>query len=345
MLPDLLSLLLFLAPAPAVPALQVQPTVLEPAWSSPLGTLRETHLVAVWRVGDLLLVQDGRHGVTALSPETGEPRWFVQLSAALDHRPSADGAALVLAAGTTQLVIESRTGARLATHRSASIAARAPASDGQLLFVPSLLGDKLVVTDLRTGLQAWSMSMDHPWSTPALVVGGESRRSVVIGTDDGMLRAVPATLDVPRTERWVAPVGRPVGAPVLSGETLFVASEDRALWALSASGGDTQWKHLPGEPLVSAPVVVGDLVCVATASRLLGLAAADGRLVWEVPGAFTPLGEVGGLLLARTAGACQLRAPKDGTLALGGLPSELVAGGPVAVAVERGVSVVAWRRP
>jgi hypothetical protein len=85
MLPNVLSLLLLLAPGPAVAPLQVQPVTLEPVWTSPLGTLRETQLVAAGLVADLLLVQDGRHGMTALSPTTGQPVWFVQLPGALDH--------------------------------------------------------------------------------------------------------------------------------------------------------------------------------------------------------------------------------------------------------------------
>ncbi|MHC5211760.1 MAG: outer membrane protein assembly factor BamB family protein [Planctomycetota bacterium] len=346
MLSYVLLAVLFLVPSPALPTAQVQPTVLAPVWSSPLGTLRDTHIVAAGRVGDLLLVQDGRHGVTALSPATGEPVWFVQLPSALDHWPSPGERALVLSAGTSQLVVDTRTGSRLHTHRGASVAAHAPASDGRLLFVPSLLGDAVVVIDLATGLQAWRMSMEHPFATPALVVGSDARRSVVVGTQDGMLRALPATLDVPRTERWATRVGRPIGAPVLHADRLFVASEQRALWALSPSGGDAQWKHLPGEALASGPVVLGSAVCVATTTRLLGLAPADGRLVWEVEGAFTPLGEVAGQLLVRTgAGACELRDPSDGALKLGGLPPDLQAAGPVALAIEDGVRIVAWGRP
>jgi outer membrane protein assembly factor BamB len=251
----------------------------------------------------------------------------------------------VFSAGTSQLVVDARTGTRLSTQRGGSVAAYSAASDGRLLFLPSLLHDQLVVTDLATGMQAWQMGMEHAFTTPALVVGSAARRSVVVGTDDGMLRAVPATPDVPRGERWVTSVGRPIGAPKLHGDRLYVASEDRTLWALSPAGGDVQWKHLPGEALQSEPVVVGDLVCVATRTRLLALSAADGHLAWEVRGSFTPLGVVGGLLLVRAgAEACGLRAPADGALALGRLSPRLVAAGQVAVEIEGGVQVVAWGR-
>jgi outer membrane protein assembly factor BamB len=345
MLHGLVCLLPFVLHVPTAPAVQVRPVVLEPAWTSPLGTLRETHLVTAGRVGELLLVQDGRHGITALDPSSGAPVWFVQLSGPLDHWPSPGDAALVFGSGTAQVVVDPRTGERLATRHGASVASHAAASDGRLLFVPSLVGDELVVTDLATGLKAWGMGMARPFSTPALVVGSEARRSVVVGTRDGMLRAVPAAVDVPRAERWVTRVGLPVGVPTLHADRLYVAGEDRVLWALSPAAGDVQWKHLPGETLVSGPVALGDVVCIATPTRLLALRAADGQPAWELAGRFVPRGEVAGLLLVGAdGGRCQLRDPADGSLKLDGLPPELVAAGAVAVALRGGVDVVAWRR-
>jgi outer membrane protein assembly factor BamB len=317
--------------------------VLRPAWESSVGLARGARLLDCVAVGSRVLVGDERGGVVALDPATGALQWFVQAPGPLDFVPS-DGGAIALASGPTVIVVDSATGRRLFETTSASAPAASPCSDGRMLFVPSLLDSTLVAWDMATGLKAWEFRFASPFDGPAQVCGLEGSRSVVVALDDGTLRAVPAQLEVPRGERWVARTGRVLGAPVALGGALVVATHDRSLVSLDASAGTLRWRRFTGDPPTSPVVVAGGLLAVATSEGLLGLRVEDGSTAWTHPGGGRPLGDVGGELLVRAGDACHWRAADSGRLLRERLPGRSVAAGGRLVELRDDQVVKGWAR-
>jgi outer membrane protein assembly factor BamB len=317
---------------------------LREAWEAALGPARGTTLKNCVSVGERLLVSDWDGGVTALDPRTGALQWFVQTPSAVQFRPS-DGGAIALASGPAVIAVDGATGHRLLEIATASAPGASPCSDGELLFVPSLLDDTLVAWDIDTGTKAWEFRMPAPFTGVSLVVGTEGSRSVVVATTDGRLRAIPAQREVPRGERWVQRVGRVIGAPVLDGNRLLVASADRTLLALDVASGNVAWKQFPGETPRFAPVVAGGQVAVLTGAGVLVLDAETGVLAWDLPGGGMPVGEVGGeLLLRREGGTCEWREAATGRLLAEHLPGMAVACGGRLIELRDGERVVAGER-
>jgi outer membrane protein assembly factor BamB len=318
---------------------------LRPLWERQLGVARGASLRACRAVGSRVLVVDAAGGVTALDPASGAIEWFVQAPGPVEAFLPSDGGAIAIASGTDVLAINGPTGRRVFEVRSASAPAYSPCSDGRLLYVPALLGDMLVAWDMSTGTRAWEFHLPAHFAGPAIVSGREGTGSVLVTTADGLLRAIPAQLGVPEHERWYQRVGTILGAPLVVGPVILVASSDRAVIALDAASGVVKWKHFTGAPVRSPPVVVGERVVVQTSDSLVALDVATGAPAWEQPESVYPLGEVGGELLVRPAGGgCEWREIATGRLIQGGLPANSIAASGMLVELHAGSVVAGWKR-
>ena len=317
---------------------------LHPIWERPLAAARGAALQYCANVGERVLVVDSAGGITALQPGTGELLWFVQAPGPIDSFLPSDGGAIALASGTDVLAIDGPTGRRLFSVRSASAPAYSPCSDGRLLYVPSLLDDTVVAWNMTSGIREWEFHMPSPFAGPSVICGGEGTRSVLVTTEDGILRAIPAQIGVPERERWTQRVGRLVGMPLVTTDLIFVSSSDRAVMAIDVASGGVRWKHFTGEPPRSTPVVIGDRVAVMTVSRLEGLDRKTGSLLWEQPVAARPIGDVGGELLVRHSGAgCELRELATGRVLVDELPAACIAAGGMMIELRNSSSVVGWK--
>jgi PQQ-like domain len=328
-------------PAAAPPQHAVTP---ERAWMAPLGELRHGTLIQVGPVGDLLLAEDDHGGLTALDPSTGRARWFLQLPALLSSWPVPGDGRLALACGADVVVVSASTGSRVRTLSSSSIPANSPTADEHAAYVPSLLHDRLVATDLDTGMQSWEYQLAAPITTPAQLIGPPGTRSVLVGCEDGELRALPTGRSVPEHERWVVHVGPVIDRPMVGGGRVFVASADRVLYAIEDSSGVVLWTHLPGERLTGAPVVVGGLVVFGTGTRIVALHAENGKVAWEQKTTSKPLAELQGSLLATCAdGSSELRDATTGEKFSKHLPGNVVSSHGLLMELRGGTQLVAWK--
>ena len=137
------------------------------------------------------------------------------------------------------------------------------------------------------------------WSYPAgenppplgSVFGGVAydSDSVYAGTSDGRVISLEAT---PESEfgrlNWTfpptttEPIGRIWASPVVSGERVYVTSQDHYLYALNAATGEQVWKFRAGAMLAGTPTVYGNSVYVGSFDqKLYALDAATGAKKWE----------------------------------------------------------------
>jgi len=78
---------------------------------------------------------------------------------------------------------------------------------------------------------------------------------------------------------WIASA-RPIWAPTIGGDLLFVAQED-GLTALRTGDGSTAWTMPFPDRLAASPVWDHEWLFVQTASEIRALRSADGTLVWR----------------------------------------------------------------
>ena len=307
-----------LATVPGPASAQAAPTG---DWQLELGRLRDARVLRLWTVGPQVLALDAADGLTAIDPDTGRVRWFVQLPDAL-AQPPVDAPLLALACGTDKLVIDADTGARVFEQRSADAAAATPACDGKRLYVPSLRGDRLVAIDMQTGRTSWTSLMPAHFTTPLLLSGSAGGATLVFGTQDGILRGLPAGNTVPDHELWVLRTGPLVGHPVLHGEHVLVVGERRAIWSVEAASGRIAWKSLPGDVPITGPILAGDAVVVGTQRGLVALDLATGAERWQVETWDRPLAATADAVLVQRKQGCFLRSTSDGAVLDGAAPRE-----------------------
>jgi serine/threonine-protein kinase len=346
MTPALLAVLLPLLLDPVAPPPPSQAAApLQQAWTTPLGAARGTSLAELMTVGSRTLALDANGGVTALDPATGDLQWFVQMPSTVRFVPS-DGGAIALAAGTTVTVVDGPTGRRLYQTTTAMAPATSPCSDGRLLFVPALLDDALVAWDMAHNSQLWEFHMPAPHAGPALLVGPEGARSVLLPGADGWLRAIPAQAEVPRKERWAQRLGRIVGVPLLSGNSVIVGTADRAVACVDTGAGTLKWRVMTGDAPHTSPIAAGDLVIIGTTKHLLALNKDTGATVWERESTDRPLGTVGGELLARhgTGGGSAWLQASSGQVLMDKLPGNVVAVKDWMIELRDTSVVVGWKR-
>lgn len=164
-----------------------------------------------------------------------------------------------------------------------------PALAGGRLFVPWRPG-AVDALDAATGERRWRRRLDGTLSTSAAVVGSE----VWVGSAEGELFRLRAADGEPLGRRPqggalygdLTPAGECVLAQRAEGESggAYDFSGPHALVCLDPASGAERWAYrTPGEWGTFRPLVRGGEVIAGVEGRLLGLALADGRRLWERP--------------------------------------------------------------
>ncbi|MDH4065371.1 MAG: PQQ-like beta-propeller repeat protein [Acidobacteriota bacterium] len=200
-----------------------------------------------------------------------------------------------------------------------------PVIAGSRVVVHTRQGEREVVTafDLDTGTRLWQDAYDAPYqinpaaqahgpgpkSTPA-VAGG---RVLTLGIS-GVLSAYDLATGRVQWRTLASPTLPLYGtatSPLVDGDRViaFLGGHDRgALTAFDAATGSARWRWTGDGPGYASPVIAeldGTRQLVTQSqSQLVGLAADDGRLLWQVPlrtnfdqNSVTPL-VVGGLVIS-----------------------------------------------
>ena len=164
---------------------------------------------------------------------------------------------------------------------------------GRALATPAVWGGKVFVGggfgshefyafDAATGKPRWALSLSDDGPTAAVADGDR----VAFNTESCTLFMVEAATGKPLWSRWL---GDPLmSQPALHGDLVLMAYPGRdgqhRLAALSAKDGKTRYERVIEGDIISAPVVEGDSVYLATLDGTVhrtGLA--DGKALWSKP--------------------------------------------------------------
>jgi outer membrane protein assembly factor BamB len=148
------------------------------------------------------------------------------------------------------------------------------------------LQDTLLAIDAATGAWRWHHRRDAP---SGFTVRGAAGPAVAGGTvygafSDGSVVALDAATGAVRWQSKVAPAGAYVdvdSTPVVSEGRVYVAAFSGAVVALDAATGAQEW--LARTPGASRVALAGDVVVATTTTQVLGVARADGSVLWTAP--------------------------------------------------------------
>lgn len=205
-------------------------------------------------VDDKIFVADFKGQVTAYDVTTGKLRWRMQSKMPLSSGISVDHA--VLAAGTSDarlLILNQSDGRILQTISTSNEILANPAIAKNKVLAQSIDGN-LQAFDLRTGQAIWT----HKQGAPALMLRGGStpqvteKSAVIAGFSDGKLVMLTLSDGHVIWEREIAfakgtsVVERMVDIdsdPVIDGNTVYVATYQGQIAALSLESGRILWQR------------------------------------------------------------------------------------------------------
>jgi outer membrane protein assembly factor BamB len=138
--------------------------------------------------------------------------------------------------------------------------------------------------DVATQRERWRLAIEGPAVAAPLVAEG----AAYVGTNAGILYAVDAATG---EERWrfTAAENSLHASPAYANGIVYVGSWDGRLYAVDAATGAERWRVEALGPIWAAPVVVDDLVLVASqgdvsrdlAARVMAVDASTGAKRWD----------------------------------------------------------------
>ena len=197
--------------------------------------------------------QDGKvYGVDA---RTGEQQWSNgDIKGLVFGAPAVSGPYIFVGTdGGEVLALSATTGNRIW---------KTPVG-GTIFASPAVSGTTLIVTS--RGSTTTDSLTDAAGTTPAAGTGGGSIFALNIA--DGKLL-------------WTYGVAGASSAAI-SGNLVIVGGDDGGVHALDLESGEQRWLAPTGNPVTSSPVIVGDLVYIASGLNLYGLDLTTGQSQWR----------------------------------------------------------------
>lgn len=200
--------------------------------------------------------------VIAIDAESGTVLSYVQLAL-----PSAGGLGCVPTCGQSSSV-------PLSIYTS-------PVTDGETVFVAG--SNDNVIYGLSFDGERMAEFLET--ETSGAVIGDIviSDEKLYFATTNGVVCAL--AVDNLKDEYWSVDIGSKIwSAPAIEGDTLYVGTLDRKIYALDATNGDIIWEYETIGAISSTPIVYDNKVYVGDYARnFYALNAANGNPVWTFP--------------------------------------------------------------
>ena len=190
---------------------------------------------------------------------------------------------------------------------NAGIGHSSPVVSGTSVYLMSRVGEQEAITsfDAATGARRWQQTYDAPYQVnPAATAHGKGPKSTLLVDRgrvyalgiSGILSAFDATSGKPvwredfkKQFGTTAPEFGTSMSPIIDGELLIahVGGTEGAIVGFDRTTGAQKWSWKEDGPAYSSPVIasVGGTrhLITQTKKNLVGLAPADGRLLWKIP--------------------------------------------------------------
>ena len=160
-----------------------------------------------------------------------------------------------------------------------------PCIGNNMIFVTTFAG-KVFAYDTEKAIQQWSYPEK---GTLGSIVGGVFyyNGKVFFGTNDGKVYALnaAATGQLSPAAAWSSPFAtreKIWSTPTASGETLFIGSFDKNMYAINISDGTEKWHFQTEGAIINTPIIKDGVVYFGSFDRYFyAVNAQTGQLVWK----------------------------------------------------------------
>ena len=243
-------------------------------------------------LGDVVAVQDGRNVLTVMEPSNGANRWSLDMGSSLSKfvgNARIDDKLMCSSEYEVQ-VLDIRTGQIKARQHLAALANTPPVVQAPILIYGSSRGE-ILAHNSYSSHRLWEYKLAGSIRAKPIMVGDSvaavSQAGDVIFLD-------PRTGESGGRRRGI--FGGLENELVANDSTLFIASTDQSIWAISSSDAKTLWRVRTPDPLTAQPALNdGKLYQYVPSWGFTALDAGTGEKVWSKK-------DIAGSLIAVRAG-------------------------------------------
>lgn len=250
-------------------------------------------------VENTLYVVDSTSTAHAINLATGTHRWVLKLDR-MPTRPPVVDSGYVAFVARNHVTVATRSSGTVVLQRALEFTP----SSAVALTIDSLYagawgnGTRVRSVSLGDGWNGWLYRSDAAITSAPLAVGSGADQFLYFATQGGEVFALspdPASGSPPDQVVWsTRTLGSNSADLVTDGDTIFVASQDHALYAMNRISGAIEWKWLDGQvPLHQAPTLVGDTLYQPFEGVIVALDKETGAERWRYAGAEGYLTRVG----------------------------------------------------
>lgn len=281
------------------------PEQLRLRWRVDVGAGYATPIV----VGDTVYAftrRDGKEGITALNPETGDVRWRADYPVAYEtyegteehgEGPKStplfhDGKVYTLGISGTISCFDAVNGTLLWQKPAPAVqpvfgTAASPIAEADLVIVHAEGYEALTAFDAATGASRWTVKNEFRYAS-SIVVDLDGTRQVVVMAQNAVLGIAVTDGAVLWTHAWASPFVTAI-TPVVYHDTIIVSGHNRGVRALRPTkrGGtwiaEVVWETQEVSMFLSNPVVVGDTLFGLShrnSGQFFAIDASTGRVLW-----------------------------------------------------------------
>jgi outer membrane protein assembly factor BamB len=284
----------------------------EVCWKLPLGEFTEGATMVKGMIdGADLFILDSCNTIHAVDLERGVHRWVLDLPGEPTHAPGISKDFLAFVVRDRLLFVRRTTGSRVMDRNLKVFPATVPAVTADTVYTGIFIENRLISVDARTGTTGWSFRFKDYVTAGPKIYGEDPDYLLYAVSNDGSVVCLPpqpALGGVPAQARWTYKTDGPNSAEIsLSGDLLFVPSQDTGLYAFNRRTGVVVWKYFAGVPLYSGVQLAGENVYLRTKRGFFCLNMENGEEKWSY--------EPGEKLVAIKGDACYVWT-RDGHLAM-----------------------------
>lgn len=229
--------------------------------------------------GDVILAQDSSGVLSILEDRSGERRWSDQPAQALTKFTGniRDDNRIICSSEAEAFVFDIETGNLLDKQRLEKVVNTRPAKVGDILVYGCSDGQVLGHLTLN-GFRQWGSGLDGSIETDPVQFGDSSAVALVSSRGEILVIDGISGYSLARGRIFAGP-----GAELGSSDTsLFIASLDHSLYAISKDSASIIWRHRTEEPLRAAPVHhEGVVYCDLGTQGITAFNSATGKVLWQ----------------------------------------------------------------